>query len=295
MKHFHLFKRIALACGVAAAVTMVSSCTSTTAPSAQRAEQLRLGTNVTVFSYNDAASPKNRLCTEAGPLPASVAKALDTWMSTSTVKNFSYAYPQYYIAMTTPTGRQRVWAICTDGKANMVGVLVPRDGVAAWDLPFIGAYRMYVCDTAQRRALSDAIMSYLAEAGYDTYRINARKATGLVDEQYLISKPKTLMELEQERLAAEAARKAQEEAARKAAETPATTEDAPEGDEESSEDEEASGDEEESTEEGSDEEGSDEEVSEDEGSEDEEATEDEASEEEPAEEEEEEEASDEEE
>ena len=278
MKHFHLFKRIALACGVAAAVTMVSSCTSTTAPSAQRAEQLRLGTNVTVFSYNDAASPKNRLCTEAGPLPASVAKALDTWMSTSTVKNFSYAYPQYYIAMTSPTGRQRVWAICTDGKANMVGVLVPRDGVAAWDLPFIGAYRMYVCDTAQRRALSDAIMSYLAEAGYDTYRINARKATGLVDEQYLISKPKTLMELEQERLAAEAARKAQEEAARKAAETPATTEDAPEDDQEASSDEEAAGGEEESSEEGADEEASEEEsTDEEESSDDEDFAEDEES------------------
>lgn len=268
MKHFHLFKRIALTCGIAAAAALTSSCT-TTAPSNQRAQQLSTAKNVTVFSYNDAASPKHRLCTEAGPLPANVARALDSWLENSTVKNFSYAYPQYYIAMTTPNGHQRVWGICTDGKANLVGILIPRDGVAAWDLPFIGAYKMYVCDTKQRRVLSDAIMTYLAEAGYDEYRINARKATGLTEEKYLISKPKTLQEIEQERLAAEAAKKAQEEAeaAKAAAEGAAAAEEEDsEEEEEDSESEEESEDEEvsEDEEESSDEESSDEESEEEE-------------------------------
>lgn len=257
MKHFHLFKRIALTCGIAAAAALVSSCT-TTSPAAERAEQLREGTNVTVFSYNDASSPKYRLCTEAGPMPDSVARALDMWLRTSTVKNFTYAYPQYYVALTAPSGKQRVWGICTDGKANLVGILIPRDGVAAWDLPYIGAYKMYVCDTADRRALSDAIMSYLAEAGYDEYRINARKASGLTDEKYLISKPKTLQEIEAEKAAAEAAKKARAEAAAAAAaagQAPAADEDEEtSGDEEESEDEEEETTEEESEEEASDEE-----------------------------------------
>lgn len=271
MKHFHLFKRIALTCGIAAAAALVSSCSSTS-PSAERAAQLREGTNVTIFSYNDASSPKHRLCTEAGPMPDNVARALDMWLRSSTVKNFTYAYPQYYVALTAPNGRQRVWGICTDGKANLVGVLIPRDGVAAWDLPYIGAYKMYVCDTSQRRALSDAIMTYLAEAGYDEYRINARKASGLVDEKYLISKPKTLQELEAERAAAEAAKKAREEEmkARAAAGDTEAAANEESTDEEASEDEEeATGDGEEDT--SDEEESTDEEASEDE----EEATEDE--------------------
>lgn len=259
MKHFHLFKRIALACGLAATAAFVSSC-ATTSPASKRADQLREGTNVTIFSYNDASSPKHRLCTAAGPMPDNVARALDTWLRTSSVKNFNYAYPQYYIALTSPKGRQRVWGICTDGKANLVGILIPRDGVAAWDLPYIGSYRMYVCDTNQRRALSDAIMTYLAEAGYDTYRIDARKATGLTDEKYLISKPKTLQEVEAELAAAAAAKKAREEAAAaaKAAAAAAGETAGDEGDEdtsdnedeeESSDDEEESSDDEESSDE----------------------------------------------
>lgn len=258
MKHFHLFKRIALTCGLAAAAALVSSCSTPVGPTIKRADQLREGTNVTIFSYNDASSPKHRLCTEAGPMPDNVGRALDMWLRNSTIKNFTYAYPQYYIALTSPNGKQRVWGICTDGKANLVGILIPRDGVAAWDLPYIGAYKMYVCDTADRRALSDAIMSYLAEAGYDEYRINARKASGLTDEKYLISKPKTLQEIEAEKAAAEAAKKARAEAAAAAAaagQAPAADEDEEtSGDEEESEDEEEETTEEESEEEASDEE-----------------------------------------
>lgn len=280
MKHFHLFKRIALTCGLAAAASLVSSCSTPVSPVDKRANQLAESTNVTIYSYNDSSSPKHRLCTEAGPMPENVARALDMWLRSSTIKNFSYAYPQYYVAMTAPNGKQRVWGICTDGQANLVGILVPRDGVAAWDLPYIGAYKMYVCDTKDRRNLSDAIMTYLAEAGYDSYRIEARKASGLTEEKYLVSKPKTLFEIEQERQAAEAAaaaKKAAEEAAAAAAEAAASDEEEPSGDEEESTDEEST------SEESTDEESSDEESTEEESS-DEEST---SEEEEPAEEEEE--------
>ena len=263
MKHFHLFKRIALTCGLAAAASLVSSCSTPVSPVDKRANQLAESTNVTIYSYNDSSSPKHRLCTEAGPMPENVARALDMWLRSSTIKNFSYAYPQYYVAMTAPNGKQRVWGICTDGQANLVGILVPRDGVAAWDLPYIGAYKMYVCDTKDRRNLSDAIMTYLAEAGYDSYRIEARKASGLTEEKYLVSKPKTLFEIEQERQAAEAAaaaKKAAEEAAAAAAEAAASDEEEPSGDEEESTDEESTS-EESTDEESSDEESSDEEES----------------------------------
>ena len=263
MKHFHLFKRIALTCGLAAAASLVSSCSTPVSPVDKRANQLAESTNVTIYSYNDSSSPKHRLCTEAGPMPENVARALDMWLRSSTIKNFSYVYPQYYVAMTAPNGKQRVWGICTDGQANLVGILVPRDGVAAWDLPYIGAYKMFVCDTKDRRSLSDAIMTYLAEAGYDSYRIEARKASGLTEEKYLVSKPKTLFEIEQERQAAEAAeaaKKAAEAAAAAAAEAAASDEEEPSGDEEESTDEESTS-EESTDEESSDEESSDEEES----------------------------------
>ena len=215
-------------------------------------------------------------------MPENVARALDMWLRSSTIKNFSYVHPQYYVAMTAPNGKQRVWGICTDGQANLVGILVPRDGVAAWDLPYIGAYKMFVCDTKDRRSLSDAIMTYLAEAGYDSYRIEARKASGLTEEKYLVSKPKTLFEIEQERLAAEAAeaakKAAEAAAAAAAAEAAASDEEEPSGDEEESTDEEST------SEESTDEESSDEESTEEESSDEEEST---SEEEEPAEEEEE--------
>ena len=281
MKHFHLFKRIALTCGLAAAASLVSSCSTPVSPVDKRANQLAESSNVTIYSYNDSSSPKHRLCTEAGPMPENVARALDMWLRSSTIKNFSYVYPQYYVAMTAPNGKQRVWGICTDGQANLVGILVPRDGVAAWDLPYIGAYKMFVCDTKDRRSLSDAIMTYLAEAGYDSYRIEARKASGLTEEKYLVSKPKTLFEIEQERQAAEAAeaaKKAAEAAAAAAAEAAASDEEEPSGDEEESTDEEST------SEESTDEESSDEESTEEESSDEEEST---SEEEEPAEEEEE--------
>ena len=262
MKHFHLFKRIALTCGLAAAASLVSSCSTPVSPVDKRANQLAESTNVTIYSYNDSSSPKHRLCTEAGPMPENVARALDMWLRSSTIKNFSYVYPQYYVAMTAPNGKQRVWGICTDGQANLVGILVPRDGVAAWDLPYIGAYKMFVCDTKDRRNLSDAIMTYLAEAGYDSYRIEARKASGLTEEKYLVSKPKTLFEIEQERQAAEAAEAAKKaaEAAAAAAEAAASDEEEPSGDEEESTDEEST------SEESTDEESSDEESTEEESS-----------------------------
>lgn len=275
MKHFLHFKHIALTCGLAAAAALVSSCTEFSAPST-RAEQLATGANATVFSYNDTASPKNRLCTEAGPLPAQVSRALNQWLRTSTVKSFSYAYPQYYIAMTSPNGTQRVWALCSDGQGNLVGVLIPRDGVAAWDLPYVGSYKMYVCDTKDRTALSDSIMEALSDAGYDTYRIDTRKASGLTQKEHLISKPLTAAEkariAELKRIEEEARKAAAEKLAAEKAAADAAAAEASAGEEGTEED---AADEEEATEE----ESTDEEVTE-EGSSEEESTEEEPAEEE---------------
>lgn len=222
MKHFPLFRNIVLTCGALAAAASMSSCTTLPSPGA-RAQQILNATNATVFSYNDAASPRNRLCTEAGPLPANTARAIRTWLEYSTIKNFAYAYPQYYIAMSHPkTGKQIVWALCSDAQGNLVGILIPRDGVQAWDLPYIGNYRMYVCDTKERKGLSDAIMETLSDMGYDNARIEARKAMGLTEKEHLISKP--LTDAEKKRL--EEAKKKEEEAAKAANEAAAKANDA---------------------------------------------------------------------
>lgn len=269
MKHLSLLKNIALTCGAIAVSTSAVSCSNVTLPHL-KAKQLTDSVNPTVFSYNDACSPRSRTCTEAGPLPDNVERALDMWLRKSVIKQVSYAYPQYYLAMVNPrTGKQTTWAICSDGQGNMTGLLIPRDGVAAWDLPFVGNYKMYVCDTKDRKSISDAVMESLADAGYDTYRIDTRKAGGLQGEQYLISKPLT----DTEKARIEAIKKAEE-----AASAAATEEDTDEGDtteeddttsepptedvdnieEDSSSDEEDSSDEESSEEESTDEESSDE-------------------------------------
>lgn len=273
MKHLSLLKNIALTCGAIAVSTAASSCSSVTLPHL-KAKQLTDSVNPTVFSYNDACSPRSRTCTEAGPLPDNVERALDMWLRKSVIKQVSYAYPQYYITMTNPrTGRPLTWAICSDGQGNMTGLLIPRDGVAAWDLPFVGNYKMYVCDTKDRKSISDAIMETLADAGYDTYRIDTRKAGGLQGEQYLISKPLT----ETEKARIEAIKKAEEAASAAAAEededdtteeddtsSEPPTEDVDNVEEDTTSDEEDSSDEESTDEESSDEEAADEEESSDE-------------------------------
>lgn len=268
MKHLSLLKNIALTCGAIAVSTAASSCSSVTLPHL-KAKQLTDSVNPTVFSYNDACSPRTRTCTEAGPLPDNVERALDMWLRKSVIKQVSYAYPQYYIAMVNPrTGKQTTWAICSDGQGNMTGLLIPRDGVAAWDLPFVGNYKMYVCDTKDRKPISDAVMESLADAGYDTYRIDTRKAGGLQGEQYLISKPLTETEkarIEAIKKAEEAATATEEEEEDKDATTEEedTTsseppaEDVDNVEEDSSSDEEESSDEEASGEESSEEESSD--------------------------------------
>ncbi len=189
MKHLSILKNMALVCSTLAAAVALSSCSSTISPNAA-AEKLAHGSNVTIFSHNDVNHPNNRDCREAGPIPERTTRALQAWLRNSTVKGFTYAYPQYYLALQEPrTGALRAWGICSDGHGNLVGVLIPRDGVMAWDLPPVGEYRMYVCDTPSRKGLSEAIMNSLADAGYDTYRIDSRKAMGLTQQRYLISKP----------------------------------------------------------------------------------------------------------
>lgn len=188
MKHLSLLKSVALACGALIAATATSSCTSRLTP--DRAAEAVTTSTVSVFSSNDVSDPSLRHCSEAGQLPARAARGLRSWLKNSTPRHQSYVYPQYYITLTDNNGRLTgVWGICSNGKGDMTGVLIPRRGVMAWDLPHIGDYYVYVCETAQRDALSKAIMDSLADAGYDTYRIDSRKARGLVMPRYLMSKP----------------------------------------------------------------------------------------------------------
>ncbi|MDO5471376.1 MAG: hypothetical protein Q4F38_08750 [Akkermansia sp.] len=189
MKHFSLFKNLALACCAMATAVAVSSCSGTSAPM-KAAQKLRSGVTATVYSYDDAASPVHRDVYPAGPLPARTERALYNWLRNSVVMDYSYAYPQYYISLVDPrTRKETVWAICSDGQGNMTGVLIPKSGRPAWDAPFTSEHTMYVCDSKDRKALSGAIMESLADAGYDKYRIDTRKAVGLTQQRYLISKP----------------------------------------------------------------------------------------------------------
>ncbi len=255
MKHLSILKNAAMACGTLAAAVALSACSTPISPSAA-AGKLATSADVTIFSHNDVNHPNNRDCREAGPMPDQAGRALVAWLRDSTIKSFSYAYPQYYVAMQDPrTGRPSTWGICSDGQGNLVGVLIPRDGVMAWDLPPVGEYRMYVCEGDNRKALGDAIMNSLAEAGYDTYRIDSRKSMGLTQQRYLISKPlsdaaqKKYDELKKQEEAVQKDTSSEEETAA-ADSTPAPAE---ESSDDSSSDEESIDTEEESTDDGFDE------------------------------------------
>ncbi len=187
MKHLSLFKNFALACCTMATLVAVSSCSG---PSPiEAADMLRAGSTATVYSYDDTASPMDRDVYPAGPLPGRAGRALYGWLRNSTPKDFSYAYPQYYVSLVTPGQKEVVWGICSDGHGNMVGVLIPKNGRPAWDAPFTSEHTMYVCDSPQRKALGDAVMEALADAGYDKFRLDTRRASGLTQKRYLISKP----------------------------------------------------------------------------------------------------------
>lgn len=211
MKQFCLFKNISLSALALATVACLGSCAHT--PSSTGASGiLKESVSATVFSYNDTSSPKVRECVEAGPLPARAARALATWLHHSTRKTFSYTYPQYYVAVQGKNGKTSVWGLCSDGQGNLVGVVIPSYGVPAWDIPYASEQTVYVCETAQRKDLSKAIMDSLADAGYDEYRLSARRASGLTQKRYLISKPlsdEAQKRLEQIRQAEQAAAAAQ--------------------------------------------------------------------------------------
>lgn len=212
MKHPSLLKTLALACGVALSATAVTSCSSTISP-VKAADRIGSGSDVYVFSSNDSSSPSARHCNEAGQLPERAARGLRAWLKNATIQHHSYVYPQYYLTVPSEKGKQdSVWAICSDGHGNLVGVLIPRDGVPAWDLPNLGDYRVYVCDTVDRKDLSKAIMDSLADAGYDSYRIESRKSAGLTQRRFLLSKPMTDEEAQAERARLQEAYKRAQEA-----------------------------------------------------------------------------------
>ncbi len=188
MKNSSPLQILVAAAALCAAPLAMTSCSTSLSPNSASA----VAKNATgkVFSYNDQAVPQARAMDEVGPLPERTARALSMWLDKSVLKRVSYAYPQYFVEMTNPkTGRTSVWGLISDGRGNLVGVLIPKGKMPAWSLPNTGDYKLYVCEGIQRDGLSRAIMNSLAEAGYDEPRLNSRRALGLTEERYLISKP----------------------------------------------------------------------------------------------------------
>lgn len=200
MKHLSMLAKSSFVCGIIATVAMLCSCgTAGSLSSVKAAQRLAQSPISSVYSHNDVNTPNLRDCYEAGPLPERTRRALITWLHDSEIKEFSYVRPQYYVTTTGPDGKgETVWALCSDGKGNLVGVLVPRNrNTPAWELPTIGSYRLHVCKTSERETLSNAIMESLADVGYDRTRIAILKASGVTETRHLISKP---LDIEQQKL-----------------------------------------------------------------------------------------------
>lgn len=194
MKNSSPLRILAAATILCAASLATSSCSSYPSPSRASA-QVKQSTG-RVFSYNDQAVPAARAIDEVGALPERAARALRMWLAKSERKQVSYAYPQYFVEMVdNRSGRAHVWSLISDGRGNLVGVLIPKGSTPAWNLPNTGAYELYVCQGSQRDSLSRAIMNTLADAGYDEPRLSTRRALGLTEERYLVSKPAAVTEV----------------------------------------------------------------------------------------------------
>ncbi len=221
MKKFSSFHHtFALVCGLAAAVLSMTSCSTTLSP-ARMADRLGTAEYTQVYSFNDQLLPKAREFSACGALPERAHRALRQWLKESEVRNYSYARPQYYVELTSMNRKCRpvstVWALCTDGRGNLVGVLAP-SGKDPRTLPTVGNYKLYVCDSENKAALNEAIMTSLAPC--DEFRASYRTAKGL----RTISKPlpaAQIKALEEQRRAALAKAQEAQQAAR-AAQQPTT-------------------------------------------------------------------------
>lgn len=251
MKKFSSFHhKFALVCGLAAAVLSMNSCSSTVSP-AKMADRLGTAEYTQVYSFNDQLAPKAREFTACGALPERAHRALIQWLKESDVRNYSYARPQYYVELTSMNRKCRpvstVWALCTDGRGNLVGVLAAK-GKDPRTLPTIGNYKLYVCNSENRAALNEAIMTSLAPC--DDFRASYRTAKGL----RTISKPlpaAQIKALEEQRKAALAQAQEAQRAARAAQQPAATESETPEsGAEEEASSDEPAGESESATEEG---------------------------------------------
>ncbi len=188
MKNFSFARTIVAACGLSVAVFALSSCSSV--PSAKMASKKISTESVKVFSYNDQGNLQARECQEVGALPDRARRALALYLRDSEKRNYNYTYPQYFISVGETQGRSfPAWALCTDGKGNFVGVQVTRGNRQAWNLSPSTSTTLYVNTTPERAELGKAILESLAEAGYDTYRLDARRSYGLTEDRYLISAP----------------------------------------------------------------------------------------------------------
>lgn len=232
MKKFSSFHhKFALVCGLAAAVLSMASCSSTLSP-ARMADRLEAAEYTQVYSFNDQLAPKAREFTACGALPERAHRALLQWLKESEVRNYSYARPQYYVELTRTNRKCRpvstVWALCTDGRGNLVGVLAP-SGKDPRTLPTVGNYKLYVCSSENKAALNEAIMTSLAPC--DEFRSSYRTAKGL----RTISKPlpaAQIKALEEQRKAALAKAQEAQRAARAAQQTAAESETPASGSEE---------------------------------------------------------------
>lgn len=175
-----------MACGLAAALLSLNSCSSPSAPKTMAAALEDAEYNQ-VYSFNDQLLPSARQFSACGALPERAQRALIQWLEESELRDFSYARPQYYVELTRTTRRGRTvtscWALCTDGRGNLTGVMAPK-GKDPRVLPTVGNYKLYVCNTENKAALNEAIMSSLEPC--DAFRVSYRTAKGL----RTISKPR---------------------------------------------------------------------------------------------------------
>ncbi len=226
MNTFSSIRVVGLALGISCSLAGLVSCSSSMSPKRAATQVKEQG--LSVFSYNDQASPANRDCLEMGALPDRARRALSEWMKNSELKPFSYIYPQYYVTVQKRNSPSfTAWAICTDAKGNVVGILVPQGSKPAWDMPNAGNYKLYVCSEDKRADLSRAILESLSAAGMDDFRLASRQGAGLNSPQHLISAPAPIVQ------AAPVAKKASPAPA--ATPAPAPVEEAP-AEEESSDD-----------------------------------------------------------
>ena len=169
IKPFKFTTALVLAVG---ATILATSCSSNQPEPKKVASYLNTSCDTAVYGYNGRSSVKARSFTSPYALPANAKKAMVDYIKGSDWQEVNYIYPQMFVKV-----NNSVWAVCSNNRGNLTGILPVGKNKDARKLNDVGNYKMLVNKSPQADQLGYAILKNMEPA--DQMRVNVRKSEGL--------------------------------------------------------------------------------------------------------------------